>query len=99
MDLPRSSGGPAMTRLLFRISARVFVLLFFGWSIAGPSLAQTDDGAVVERTFPGSVDAMQKALQQIGGFGGGKLPIVDGFVTATAAQVEHYERPYYQYRV
>ena len=88
-----------MTRLLLRISARVFVLLFFACSIAGPSLAQTDDGTVVERTFPCSVDAMQKALQQIGGFGGGKLPLVDGFVAATAAQMEHYERPYYQYRV
>jgi len=31
--------------------------------------AQTDDVPAVERTYPFSVDAVQKALQRIGGFG------------------------------
>lgn len=88
-----------MTRRFFRVSARAFAPLVFGWLLVAQALAQTDNSPAVERTFRCSVDTMQKALQQIGGFGGGKLPIVDGFVTATAAQVEHYERPYYQYRV
>lgn len=88
-----------MKRSFFRISARAFALLAFGLFIAGQSFAQADNGPAVERTFQCSVDDMQKALQQIGGFGGGKLPIVDGFVAATPAQVEHYDRPYYQYRV
>lgn len=88
-----------MTRSFFHFSVRAFAVLVFGLSMAGQSLAQTENAPVVERTFRCSVDAMQKALQQIGGFGGGKLPVVDGFVAATPAQVEHYERPYYQYRV
>lgn len=87
-----------MTRSCFRVSARACAL-FLVLSVAGQARAQNESGPLVERTFPVSVDAMQKALQQIGGFGGGKLPIVDGFVTATSTELEHFERPYYQYRV
>ena len=47
--------------------------------------------------YPFSVDAVQKALQSIGGFGGGKLPVLDGFVTAT--DLDRYDHPYFQYRV
>jgi hypothetical protein len=61
--------------------------------------AQADGGPAVERTYPYSLETVQKGLQRIGGFGGGKLPIVDGFVAATVSQLERYERPYYQYRV
>jgi hypothetical protein len=99
MDLARISGGPALTRSFFHVSVRAFGWFFVALSLLGQAWAQADSSTVVERTFPCSVDAMQKALQQIGGFGGGKLPIVDGFVTATATQLEHLERPYYQYRV
>lgn len=60
--------------------------------------AQTEDTAV-ERSYPFSVEAVQKALQHIGGFGGGKLPILDGFVTSTPAELEGYDHPYFQYRV
>jgi len=88
-----------MTRRFLRVSAHAFALFVFGLFLAAQALPQSDSSPVVERTFRCSVDAMQKALQDIGGFGGGKLPIVDGFVTATSTQVEHYERPYYQYRV
>jgi hypothetical protein len=61
--------------------------------------AQADGGPVVERTYPYSLETVQKGLQRIGGFGGGRLPIVDGFVAATVSQLERYEHPYYQYRV
>jgi hypothetical protein len=88
-----------MTRSFFQVSVRVFGLFFVALSLLGQAWAQADSGTVVERTFPCSLDVMQKALQQIGGFGGGKLPIVDGFVTATATQLERLERPYFQYRV
>jgi hypothetical protein len=59
--------------------------------------AQTEDTSVIERSYPFSVEAVQKALQKIGGFGGGKLPVLDGFVTA--ADLDHYDHPYFQYRV
>jgi hypothetical protein len=61
--------------------------------------AQADSGPGVERTYSYSLEVVQQGLQRIGGFGGGKLPTVDGFVTATVSQVERYERPYFQYRV
>ena len=62
--------------------------------------AQSDDVApAVERTYPYSMELVQQGLQRIGGFGGGKLPSLDGFVTEPAGQVERYDRPYFQYRV
>lgn len=88
-----------MTRSCLPISARAFALFFVSLLLVGQAWAQADSSPAVERTFSCSVDVMQKALQQIGGFGGGKLPIVDGFVTATSTQLERLERPYYQYRV
>lgn len=60
--------------------------------------AQADPGQGAERTYSYSLEVVQQGLQRIGGFGGGKLPTVDGFVTAVS-QVERYERPYFQYRV
>jgi hypothetical protein len=61
--------------------------------------AQTDPASNVQRTYPYSMDVVQQGLQQIGGFGGGKLPVLDGFVNSSVPQVDMYERPYYQYRV
>jgi hypothetical protein len=66
-------------------------LFFVSLLLVGQAWAQADSSPAVERTFPCSVDVMQKALQQIGGFGGGKLPIVDGFVTPTPAQLDRLE--------
>jgi hypothetical protein len=72
------------------------LLLVFGLFCA-PAVVQAQDGPAVERTYPFSVDAVQKALQKIGGFGGGKLPILDGFVNSP--DLERYDHPYFQYRV
>jgi len=80
---------------------RAIVLAFFVFAVLVDvhSWSQTNDSPAVDRTYAVSVETVQKGLQQIGGFGGGKLPIVDGFVTSTSDQLEHYEHPYYQYRV
>jgi hypothetical protein len=82
-----------------RVQCRLFSIFVIAALLCGNSWAQVDAGTEVERTYPYSLEAVQQALQQIGGFGGGKLPIVDGFVTPTQGQLEHYEHPYYQYRV
>ncbi len=79
------------------MKSRVIGLLLCSALLGGSLSAQTDDSSVVERTYPFSVDAVQKALQHIGGFGGGKLPVLDGFVTAT--DLDRYDHPYFQYRV
>ena len=76
---------------------RILVPFLILAALCGHVWAQWEDSAPVERTYPFSVDAVQKALQRIGGFGGGKLPVLDGFVTST--DPERYDHPYFQYRV
>jgi hypothetical protein len=76
---------------------RLFPLSFILLAMCAYVWPQSEDSAAVERTYPFTVDAVQKALQRIGGFGGGKLPVLDGFVTS--ADPERYDHPYFQYRV
>ncbi|MGC2194532.1 MAG: hypothetical protein WA628_07645 [Terriglobales bacterium] len=88
-----------MRPAVFQVPVRALAFLVLAWLLCGQAGAQADGSSTVQRTYPGSLEVVQKGLQQIGGFGGGKLPMLDGFVTATSGQLEHYERPYYQYRV
>lgn len=64
-----------------------------------PSWSQTKSSAAQERSYPYSSDVVRKTLEGIGAYQGGALPMTDGFVPATVAQVEQYERPFYQYRL
>lgn len=74
-------------------SAFVLVLL-------APSLwGQSDNAMTVVRTFAYSPDVVKSALDRVAGSGGGKLPMIDGFVLAAVPDMDRYERPYYQYRV
>lgn len=50
----------------------------------------------LQRTFPYSKTEVEKALRSIPGYGGGRLPILDGFV-AGEQSLERYQRPFYQY--
>jgi hypothetical protein len=75
----------------------LFPLVLVLGLFCGRIWTQSQDSAPIERTYSFSVDAVQKALQKIGGFRGGKLPILDGFVNAT--DLERYDHPYFQYRV
>ena len=79
------------------MTRRLMSLLLCLWLSGGALWSQSEDASVLERTYPFSMDAVQKALQRIGGFGGGKLPMLDGFVTSTG--LDRYDHPYYQYRV
>ncbi len=77
-----------------------FLAVLLG-ALAGclPAWAQGEASAPLERTFSYSIDVVKQGLEQIGAFAGGKLPIVDGFVSPAIPQLDQYERPYYQYRV
>ena len=66
---------------------------------AMPLWSQSDETSQFTRTYSYPVETVKRALQQIGGFGGANLPVVDGFVSPLVTDVDHYERPYYQYRV
>ena len=74
---------------------RFLLLSALAWATLCAQAQETS----VDRTYPFSVEAVQKALQRIGGFGGGKLPLLDGFVTQPASELERYDHPYFQYRV
>lgn len=52
-----------------------------------------------ERTFPQSKAAVQKALQQIHASLAGRLPVLDGFATASENSLERYDRGFYQSQV
>jgi len=54
------------------MTRRLMSLLLCLWLSGGALWSQSEDASVLERTYPFSMDAVQKALQRIGGFGGGK---------------------------
>jgi hypothetical protein len=82
---------------LRRFSGLLFACAFFLCAL--PVWSQGDAPSQFARTYPYPVETVKRALEQIGGFGGAKLPVVDGFVSSLIADPDHYERPYYQYRV
>ena len=52
----------------------------------------------VSRSLPVSKAQLEKALRQLPAYPGGKLPILDGFVTPNPEQsLDRYKRAYYQY--
>jgi hypothetical protein len=81
-----------------RQASRVCGLILFALCCVGAT-AQSEAGSIMERTFPYSAEAVNKALEQVGGFRGGTLPMVEGFVAVNLADLERYQRPYYQFRV
>src|ERR1700751_1643353 len=80
-----------------QISGLLFVCAFL--LCAMPLWSQGDTPSQFVRTYSYPVETVKRALQQLGGFGGAKLPVVDGFVSPLVADGDHFERPYYQYRV
>jgi hypothetical protein len=91
--MKRALSKPALRRL----SGLLLVTVFFLSAL--PLWSQGDAPSQFARTYPYPVEAVKRALEQIGGFSGGKLPVVDGFVSSLIADSDHYERPYYQYHV
>jgi hypothetical protein len=63
-----------------------------------PAWTQAVAPASVERKYSYSADVVKKALEQIGAAAGARLPALDGFVSPQESDLDHYERPYYQYR-
>ena len=73
--------------------AFIFVLL------VPATWGQSESPMSGERTFAYPSDVVKSALDRVAGSGGGKLPMIDGFVLAAVPDMDRYERPYYQYRV
>lgn len=84
-----------MTRTL-SIQLRSSVLLLVFAAASAQVWAQVESGSA-ERTYPVPVEVVKKSLEQLGARGG-RLPMLDGFASGLA-EGDHYEQPYYQYRV
>lgn len=89
---PRFTSTLKPTALLISMLALLCALSLTAW-------AQTEANTAQERSYAYPAEKVRKALEQLGAYAGGKLPMVDGFVAATVQQQERYERPYYQYRL
>lgn len=81
-----------LTAKRLRIAASVIVL---AWTV-GALPAQTTAN---ERTFHASKAAVQKALQSIQSYPGGKLPELEGFADPSGHPLDGYKRGYYKYEV
>jgi hypothetical protein len=53
----------------------------------------------VERTFPASKTAVESKLRELSVSSGGRLPILEGFVTSNEPSLERYQQGYYQYSI
>jgi hypothetical protein len=60
--------------------------------------AQTERGTV-QREFPFPITAVDAALKELRAYTGARLPTLDGFITTERAQLPHFQRPYYEYKI
>ena len=53
----------------------------------------------VERQFPFPVALVETALRLLNAYTGTRLPGLEGFIHTDRAQLPHYERPYYEFKI
>jgi hypothetical protein len=51
------------------------------------------------RDFPFPESSLKAALQNLGAYGGGRLPSLEGFIAGENVHPEEYQRPYYEYKI
>src|SRR5215510_5425988 len=89
MDAPRRIGaGPMRTHAPFEIELAL-ALVFSAVFVAAQA-------APVERRFPQSKTAIEKALKAIQGNMAGRLPVLEGFAKPGDHPIDRYRRGYYQ---
>src|SRR5207248_9977492 len=93
LDSPQPTGASAVNR------TRPFTAALLAALGASLLLVAAEAQSVpVQRVFPRSKSDVEKALRTLQAFSGGRLPILDGFVTSDQP-LDRYQRPYYQYSV
>ncbi|HZQ70674.1 MAG TPA: hypothetical protein VFA68_19245 [Terriglobales bacterium] len=75
------------------------VVLFL--AVVSASLCVNAQTPRVERQkeFAASLPAVKGALQNLGAYGGSRLPSLDGFVNLDGIQPADFQRPYYEYKI
>ena len=71
------------------------VLLLVATTVAG---AQILTGPV-ERNYGYPERQVRQALEHLGAYTGGRLPVLEGFVAPGTAHLERFSRPYYNYEI
>ncbi|PYX08518.1 MAG: hypothetical protein DMG88_09980 [Acidobacteria bacterium] len=61
--------------------------------------AAQDAPKTQERDFSYPSAVIETALRQLGAYTGSRLPSLDGFIKTERAQLPHYQRPYYEYKI
>jgi len=82
-------------RSILRLSTALALLVF-----ALPSLKGSDTAsAAKEREYPASTPDLKAALQKVGAYSGARLPTLEGFIQTERVQLDHYQQPYYEFKV
>jgi hypothetical protein len=77
-----------------RPAARIVLLLILVSCAAAEDAPKTQ-----ERDFSYPSAVIETALRQLGAYTGSRLPSLDGFIKTERAQLPHYQRPYYEYKI
>ncbi|HEV2732127.1 MAG TPA: SH3 domain-containing protein [Terriglobales bacterium] len=77
-----------------RRAARIALLL----TLVACAVAE-DAPKTQERDFSYPSAVIETALRQLGAYTGSRLPSLDGFIKTERAQLPHYQRPYYEYKI
>jgi hypothetical protein len=67
--------------------------------ILGPGSHAQQEVQPVERVYNHSRVEVEKALQTLQAYATSRLPVLDGFVSANADTLKHFENPHYQFRI
>ncbi len=86
---PMFFSGPAVQR------STICIFLILLSSARGFS----QDVKQAERAYPVSLLAAKTALQQLGAYGGTRLPTLEGFVKTDSIKLEQFQRPYYEFKI
>jgi len=82
-------------RSTLRLSTALALLVF-----ALPSLKAADTASAAnEREYPASIPDLKAALQKAGAYNGARLPTLEGFIQTERVQLDHYQQPYYEFKV
>jgi len=82
-------------RCITRRSAVFAVLMLTSASLA----AGESPKGMQEREYPFASTTVKAALQQLEAYIGGRLPVLEGFIKTERVQLDHYERPYYEFKL
>ena len=96
MGLPANAGGFSVRHAGHRAIAFVWFLLVLLSAILP---AEEIPKGAQEREYAASSATVKAALEQLGAYRGSRLPTLEGFIQTERIELDHYQRPYYEFKV